>query len=61
MENRGRGRKCHPQDNSQPLPVFDSQAFIEAIGAAIAIIVQASGMAATTTRTSATGGPGRDE
>ena len=36
----------------------DLQAFIEAIGAAVAIIVQVSAMAATTARTSATMGEG---
>ena len=58
MENRGRGRRGCPRDNSQPPPVFDPQAFIEAIGAAVAIIVQASIVAATTARTSATVGQG---
>ena len=36
--------------------MFDPQAFIKAIGAAIAIIMQASVVTATTTRTSATVG-----
>ena len=56
MENRGRGRRGRLGDNSQPPPVFDPQAFREAIGAAIAIIVQASAVTATTARTSATVG-----
>ena len=36
--------------------MFDTQAFIEAIGATVAIIAQASAMAATIARTSATVG-----
>ena len=58
MANRGRGRRGRPRDNSHPPPVFDPQAFIEAIGAAVAIIVQASVVAATIARTSATVGEG---
>ena len=58
MENRGRGRRGYPRENSQPPPVFDPQAFIEAIGAAVAIIVQASAVAATTSWTGATVGQG---
>ena len=58
MENQGRGRRGCPRVNSQPPPVFDPQAFIEAIGVAVAIIVQARGVAATITRTSATMGQG---
>ena len=58
MENRGRGRRGRPRDNSQPLPVFDPQAFVEAIGAVVAIIVQASTVAATTAWTSAMVGHG---
>ena len=58
MENRGRGRRGRPRDNSQPLPVFDPQAFIEAIGAAVAIIVQVSAVAATTTLNSVMMGQG---
>ena len=54
MENRERGRGGRPQDNSQLPPVFEPHAFIEAIGAAIAIIVQASVVATTTAWTSAT-------
>ena len=38
--------------------MFDPQAFIEAIGTVVAIIVQASVMTATTARTSATVGQG---
>ena len=59
MANRGRGHRGHPRDNSQPPPVFDSHAFIEAIGTEVAIIVQASDVGATTARTSATKGQGR--
>ena len=58
MENQGRGRKGRPRENSQLPPMFDPQAFIEAIGAAVAIIVQASVVAATIARTSATVGQG---
>ena len=58
MENQGRGRRGRPRDNSQPPLMFDPQAFIEAIGVAVSIIVQASIMAATTTRTSTTVGQG---
>ena len=38
--------------------MFDPQAFIEAIGAVVEIIVQASVVAATTTQTSVTVGQG---
>ena len=58
MENRGRGRRGRAWDNSQPPPVLEPQAFIEAISTVVAIIVQASAVAATTTRTSATVGQG---
>ena len=58
MASLGRGRRGRPQENSQPPPVFDLQAFIEAISAAVAIIVQASVVTATTVRTSATVGQG---
>ena len=58
MENRGRGRRGRPRDNSQPLLVFEPQAFIETIGVVVAIIVQASFVAAAITRTSATVGQG---
>ena len=58
MENRGRGRRGRPRDNSQPPPVFDPQAFREAIGNAVSIIVQASVVAATTAQTSAMVGQG---
>ena len=58
MANQGRGRRGRPLENSQPSPVFEPQAFIEAIGAVVAIIVQVSAVAASTTRTSATVGLG---
>ena len=58
MANRGRGCRGRPWENSQPSPVFDPLAFIEAIGAVVAIIVQASDVAASTTRTSAMVGQG---
>ena len=41
MASRGRGRKGSPQDNSQIPPVFDKQAFAEAIGITAAAIAQA--------------------
>ena len=56
--HRGRGSRGRPRDNSQPPPVFYPQAFIEAIGIAVAIIVQASVVATTIARTSATVGEG---
>ena len=58
MANQERGRRGCPWENSQPPPVFDTQAFREAIGAAVDIIVQASVVVATTARTSATVGQG---
>ena len=36
MESRGRGRRGRPRGNSRPPPVFDQQAFIEAMGVVIA-------------------------
>ena len=41
MANRGRGRKGHPQDTGQTPPVFNKQAFAEAIGITAAAIAQA--------------------
>ena len=58
MENRGRGRRGRPQDNSQPPPVFDPQAFTKAISTVVAIILRVSAVAATTAQTSATVGQG---
>ena len=42
MASRGRGRKGRPQGTSQTPPVFDKQAFAEAVGIATTAIVQAS-------------------
>ena len=53
MASRGRGRIGRTRGDSQPLPVFDPQAFIKAMGDAVAIIAQASAVAATIARTSA--------
>ena len=58
MENRGRGGRGCPQENSQPPLVFDPQTFREAIGAVVDIIVQASVVAATIAQTSAMVGQG---
>ena len=44
MASRGRGRKGRPQDTGQTPPVFDKQAFAEAIGITATAIAQA-GMA----------------
>ena len=41
MASRGRGRRGRPQGDGRPPPVFDQQAFIEAMGAAIATASQA--------------------
>ena len=41
MASRGRGRRGRPRGDGRPPPVFDQQAFIEAMGAAIAIASQA--------------------
>ena len=41
MESRGRGRRGRPRGASQEPPVFDREAFIEAMGATIAIATQA--------------------
>ena len=38
---RGRGRRGRPQGTGQTLPVFDKQAFAEAVGVAAAAIAQA--------------------
>ena len=42
MTSQGRGRRGHPRGASQALPVFDQQAFAEAVGIAAAAIAQAS-------------------
>ena len=42
MPSRGGGRRGHPQGTGQAPPVFDQQAFAEAVGIAAAAITQAS-------------------
>ena len=42
MASRGRGRRGRPRDTGQAPPVFDQQAFAEAVSIAAAAIVQAS-------------------
>ena len=42
MASRGRGRRGRPRGVSQAPPVFDQQAFAEAVGIAAAAIAQAS-------------------
>ena len=42
MARRGRGRKGRPWGSSRPLPGFDQQAFVGAMGAAFTTIIQAS-------------------
>ena len=42
MASRGRGRRGRPRGASQAPPVFDQQAFTEAVGSAAAAIAQAS-------------------
>ena len=42
MASRGRGRRGRPRGVSQAPPVFDQQAFAEAVGVATAAIAQAS-------------------
>ena len=58
MASLGLGLRGRPRGNSQPPPVFDPQAFREAIGAAVDIIVHKSAVAATTALTRATVGQG---
>ena len=41
MESRGRGRRGRPRGASQAPPVFDQEAFVEAMGVAAAAIAQA--------------------
>ena len=38
MASRGRGRRGRPRGASQAPPVFDQQAFAEAVGIAVAAI-----------------------
>ena len=42
MASRGRGCRGRPQGTGQTPPVFDKQAFVEAVGIAAATITQAS-------------------
>ena len=42
MASRGRGRRGHPRGTGQASPVFDQQAFTEAIGITAVAIAQAS-------------------
>ena len=42
MANRGRGRRGRPQGTGQSPPVFDKQAFVEAVGITVAAISQTS-------------------
>ena len=42
MASRGRGRRGRPRGASQAPPIFDQQAFVEAVGAATAAIAHAS-------------------
>ena len=44
MASRGRGRRGRPQSTGQAPPVFDQQAFVEAVGIAVAAIAQACAM-----------------
>ena len=41
MASRGRGRRGRPRGTGQTPPVFDQQAFTEAVGITVAAIVQA--------------------
>ena len=41
IASRGRGRRGHPRGTGQAPPVFDQQAFVEAVGIAAAAIAQA--------------------
>ena len=41
MASKGRGRRGHPRGDGRPPPIFYQQAFIEAMGAAIATAKQA--------------------
>ena len=42
MASRRRGRRCRPRGASQAPPIFDQQAFVVAVGIAVAAIAQAS-------------------
>ena len=41
MASRGRGRRGHPRGTGQAPPMFDQQAFTEAVGITAAAIAQA--------------------
>ena len=41
MTSRGRGRRGHPRGTGQTPPMFDQQAFVEAVSIAAAAIAQA--------------------
>ena len=41
MASRGRGRRGRPRGTSQVPPVFDQEAFVEAMGVTAAAIAQA--------------------
>ena len=41
MASQGRGRRGHPQGTGQAPPVFDQQAFVEAVGITAVVIAQA--------------------
>ena len=58
MASQGRGHRGGVQSNNPRPLAFDQQAFIEAIGATIATIAQASAVVATIAHASATGGQG---
>ena len=42
MASRGRGCRGRPQGTGQAPPIFDKQAFVEAVGIAATVITQAS-------------------
>ena len=42
MASPGQGRRSHSWGTGQALPVFDQQAFVEAIGIAAAAVAQVS-------------------
>ena len=50
MASRGRGRRGRPRGASQAPPVFDRQAFAEAVGIAAAAIAQTAREALVTSR-----------
>ena len=58
MASRGRGHRGGGRSNNPRLLTFDQQAFIEALGAAIATIAQATIVATTIAQASATGSQG---